>query len=109
MPSATSPTVIEPRSLTEAVEVDLEGCEASPSASRIFGTVTNNSDKTVDVYVHIYLENDGGVGAGEGTFVYGLPPGQSARWERESTFGSQQFDRCSASVDSVYETPPSRL
>lgn len=84
--------------LPNQVSLELDGC-TSDGAS---GTVTNNADVTVSVFIEVQFTNDAGVlvDIGLGS-VDGLRPGQTGEWE--AFFFGDDYARCRANIDSVYE------
>lgn len=67
------------------------------------GTVRNDSDVTVDIYIDVQFEATDGTLVDSGTgSVSGLRPGQTGEWDA-SYFGDT-YARCSADIGSVFES-----
>lgn len=67
------------------------------------GTVKNNSDVTVDVFIDVqFLDEDGVIVDNGIDSVSGLRAGESGKWEA-SSLADERAAKCRASVDSAYE------
>lgn len=96
-PTSTIPTTTT-TSLDSQIELELQAC----ANSKAFGYVTNNSNRTVDVFVLVhFLDRNGDIIEDSNDWVRGLRPGERGRWEA-AWLGPGIYRSCRAEVDSVF-------
>jgi len=89
----------ERENLPNLIGLELEGCFSDEAR----GTVTNNSDVKVGVFIDVAFTDDNGVliDSGLGS-VSGLDPGQTGIWD--ASFFGDDYARCRADIGSVFES-----
>lgn len=81
--------------LKDQIDVDLGGC-----GERIYGTLVNNSDQTVDVTLTYELLDKARTRVGDGlVFVNRVSPGQRVKWD--DYLFDENYDRCTIDIDTV--------
>lgn len=84
--------------LPSQIDLELRSC----SSDGANGTVTNNSDVTVNVSIDVQFTDDSGTLVESGfDSVRGLRPGQTGQWD--AAFFGDDYNRCSADISSVFE------
>jgi hypothetical protein len=85
--------------LINEVSLEIEGCFGDEAR----GSVTNNSSRTVDVFIDVQFLDESGVVIESGIGnARGLRPGETGRWDAHY-FGNG-YDRCRAVVSNVFES-----
>ena len=79
------------------VDLDLYRC----GSEDVTGSVTNNSDQRVDIFIEVTFENSNGVQIGDSNAsVSGLRPGQKGEWD--AYVFDDSYDTCRARISSVF-------
>ena len=97
---ANSPTAAPPDE-REQVLVELERCDPSQAS----GTVTNNGERTLTVFIDVTFENASGVTVGDRIATErALAPGATAEWNAPF-LGLGEYETCQAQISSVTTAP----
>jgi hypothetical protein len=84
--------------LADQVHVTLTDCTEEAAS----GTVTNNADITVTIYIDVEFLDNAGVIVDNGIdSVSGVRPGETAKWEARFV-GDAFFSQCRGNVRSVF-------
>jgi hypothetical protein len=89
-----TPITVAP--LADRVTLTLEDCSAEAAS----GTVRNNSDLTVTIFVDVeFLDSAGTIVDNGIDSVHGVRPGETAKWRAD---GTGSYDRCRGNVRNVF-------
>lgn len=97
---ANSPTAAPPDE-REQVLVELERCDPAEAS----GTVTNDGERKLNVFIDVTFENASGVKVGDRIArARALAPGATAEWSAPF-LGLGEYETCQARISSVTTAP----